>query len=106
MPDLGWSEYVRQQEDSAYIDAVFEAQWFEDEDGDLLIPDPWDAEWLVDTGISPEILDKLNKWYREHYDPERDRDPLVPKEVLDELSLRKVDHVLKRYNEVDGFYHA
>lgn len=106
MPDLGWSNFVRGVEDSAWVDAVFECQWFEDDGGSLLIPDPWGDDWAVDTGISPEVTSALNLWYQEHFKPEQDRLPEISADTVSQLGLRIVEQPLKRWNETDGFYHA
>lgn len=75
--------------------ALMNSVWVEDEDGFLYIIGDENSEI---EGPDGETLDALNALLRE-------RGELCPME-LQALGLVVVDDVLKRWNPVDGFYHA
>lgn len=106
MPDLGWSTYISGIEDSAFYEAVMESQWFVDEGGSFLIPDPFGDDYFVDTGIAPQAVKTLNKWYQENSDLSQEVLPIVPAEIYEPLGLSIIPDNLKRYDSVAGFYHA
>lgn len=110
MPDLGWSEHIASVENSAFVEAVMECQWFVDEGGSLLIPDPWGDDYCVDTGVSTGAVSRLNSWYQSFYNENPNYDgeklPEVPEDIYTAAGLSLVAQPLKRWNEVDGFYYA
>jgi len=74
----------------------FDSQWFDDGEGLTYIIGGPNSEI---EGPDNKILDALNAACRENAGH-------VPEEVADALGLTPVGDGLKRWNEVDGYYHA
>ena len=78
-------------------DWLMDADWLVDQDGFLyLVPRP-EVVAEIDGPDGP-LLDAMNAACRDH-DELTDQD-------CERLELLRVDDVLKRFNPVDGYYHA
>ena len=71
--------------------------WLQHEDGRMWIVPPVGAVAEIE-GPDDPILDILNSACRYH--------GYVPSGYIESLGLMQVPDVLKRFNEVDGYYHA
>jgi hypothetical protein len=80
-----------------YCDWLMEADWFDDRDGFLfIVPRP---EIVAEVeGPDGPLLDAINAACRDH-------DELTEQDC-ERLGLLRVDEALKRFNPVDGYYHA
>jgi hypothetical protein len=87
--------YDNETEKYIFNPALLKGDWFEDNDGFLYIIPTDDGE--ID-GPDTCIMDALNKLCREN-GKVTDRDAEC-------LELTRVDEVLKRFSEEEGFYHA
>lgn len=80
-----------------YQEHLDKGDWFEDEEGFLyIIPRP-DVVAEID-GPDNAIMVELNRLCREHGG--------VSDEDAERLGFTRVDDVLKRFSDEDGFYHA
>lgn len=90
--------------DPIFNKAVMETQWFEDTEFNLYIPHPWADDWIT-SGRDLKIERTLDRYWLENGE-NKDGLAYVPEEVFKPLGLIEVDQALKRWSEVDGFYHA
>ena len=80
-----------------FCDWLMDADWFVDPDGVLFIVPRPEVVAEIDGPDGPR-LEAMNAACREHNElTERD---------CERLELVRVDDVLKRFNAVDGYYHA
>jgi hypothetical protein len=80
-----------------YDNWMMDADWFDDADGMLFIVPRPEVVGEIDGPDGP-LLDAMNAACRDH-DEITDQD-------CERLGLVRVDDVLKRFNPVDGYYHA
>jgi hypothetical protein len=84
-----------------YDENLFSGLWVEDETRNMwIIPDAVNSGGMGIEGPDiPQIIDKL-------YQIRSDNGGIVERRDVEKLGLFVVDDCLKRYNEIDGYYHA
>lgn len=80
-----------------FADWLMAADWFDDQDGFLyIVPRP---EVVAENeGPDGPLIDAMNAACRDHAE--------LTDEDCRRLGLTRVDEVLKRFNPIDGYYHA
>ena len=80
-----------------FCDWLMDADWFDDANGILFIVPRPDVVAEIEGPDGP-LLDAMNAACRDHGE--------ITDEDCERLGLLRVDDVLKRFNPVDGYYHA
>jgi hypothetical protein len=80
-----------------FCDWLMNADWFDDQNGFLfIVPRPEIVAEIE--GPDGPLLDAMNAACRDHNE--------LTDQDCERLGLLRVDDVLKRFNPVDGYYHA